>query len=253
MGVAAECDQLAAQLVIEPEPFAVRQGEMAAVGVALDAESLFDGAAHHMAQLLLVAVEIQLHAAQLLRPAQREGDVSEDLKAAPVDQLFHLLKVALAGGIPYRGIGARDPGEVVDLARGRAVAVDRADGEVQRRRVVQKAVRHVGSKGAFAQLHAHVQLDAAADGLLRLTELREHGSPVVAVLFLGRLVPAVPWQGLDVVGETQVVYTQPHRGLRHLAHGVVPVGRDGGMAMVIGDKMSVSHSLNFPKKLLRCS
>ena len=98
-----------------------------------------------------------------------------------------------------------------------------------------------------------MQLDAAADGLLRLTELREHGSPVVAVLFLGRLVPAVPWQGLDVVGETQVVYTQPHCGLRHLAHGVVPVGRDGGMAMVIGDEMSVSHSLNFPKKLLRCS
>ena len=226
---------------------------MAAVGVALDAESLFDGAAHHMAQLLLVAVEIQLHAAQLLRPAQREGDVSENLKAAPVDQLFHLLKVALAGGVPHRGIGARDPGEVVDLARGRAVAVDRADGEVQRRRVVQKAVCHVGSKGAFAQLRAHVQLDAAADGLLRLTELREHGGPVVAVLFLGRLVPAVPWQGLDVVGETQVVYTQPHRGLRHLAHGVVPVGRDGGMAMVIGDEMSVSHSLNFPKKLLRCS
>ena len=146
VGVAAECDQLAAQLVIEPEPFAVRQGEMAAVGVALDAESLFDGAAHHMAQLLLVAVEIQLHAAQLLRPAQREGDVSEDLKAAPVDQLFHLLKVALAGGIPHRGIGARDPGEVVDLARGRAVAVDRADGEVQRRRVVRKLSATSGAK-----------------------------------------------------------------------------------------------------------
>ena len=63
VGVAAEGDELAAELVVESEPFAVRQGEMAAVGVALDAEPLFDGAAHHMAQLLLVAVEIQLHAA----------------------------------------------------------------------------------------------------------------------------------------------------------------------------------------------
>ena len=58
MGVAAERDELAAELVVESEPFAVRQREMAAVGVALDAESLFDGVAHHMAQLLLVAVKI---------------------------------------------------------------------------------------------------------------------------------------------------------------------------------------------------
>ena len=48
-----------------------------------------------------------------------------------------------------------------------------------------------------------------------------------------------------MVGETQVVYTQPHRGISNLAHGVVPVGRDGGMEMVIGDEMLTPDSSRF--------
>lgn len=150
-------------------------------------------------------------------------------------------------------VAAFDPAQIVDRPVRHAVGMHRADGKIKRRRIVQEAVHRLEGKGALAQFRAHAQLDAVADRFPRLAELLAHILPVVAVERQRRLVPLHPRQRLDMVGEADLVRARRHGGLGHLAHGVAPVGRNGGVAVIVGDIVPVSHSLNFEKKLLRSS
>ena len=53
MRVGADGDDLAAELVIEPQPFLIRQRRVAAVDVALDAAAIFNERAKHLPIQLL--------------------------------------------------------------------------------------------------------------------------------------------------------------------------------------------------------
>ena len=66
VGVGTHGHDLAAKLAVELQP--LRSGEriVAAVGVKLDADALFDGAAQNFPQPLFVAVKAQIKTRQLL-------------------------------------------------------------------------------------------------------------------------------------------------------------------------------------------
>ena len=119
--------------------------------------------------------------------------------------------------------------------------MDGADGEIQRRGGIEKAVRHVEGGDALPQLRPQAKADTVAQRGLGVLKLADHGRPIVAPLLPGRVVPFEPMEGLHVVREAELIDAQLHGGLRHLRHGVVAVRGDGGVQVVIRDIFPVSH------------
>ena len=87
MRVGADADDLAAELVIEPQPFGVRQRRVAAVDVALNAAAIFNERAEHLRHLVLEAVETHVHTVVFVHVAKRQRQVAEHRELSPLGRL----------------------------------------------------------------------------------------------------------------------------------------------------------------------
>ena len=123
--------------------------------------------------------------------------------------------------------------------------MDRADDEVQRRRIGHLALGAVKTQVRLTQLRTQLQPDAVTVLPHRVLVLLPGLFPVIAV---AAQVGGAPLNGVHMVGEADLIQAPGDALPRHVCHGQAAVRRTGGVYMII----SQIHQC-FLKKLFRFS
>ena len=152
--VGAEGDDLAAETAVERQNLRVWQRRVAAIGVALDADALFDQDAENLLHLRHVRAEGDVLAAYLVDAAHRERQVPEHAEPSPLRERQHLREIRVNHMVIIRVVAVAVDIEEVGAAVLVAEHVYRADDKVQPRRGVGQMVGDGEIEIRLAQLHA---------------------------------------------------------------------------------------------------